>query len=80
MGLGLRWHAGCGRLPVMSHGEVLPDNTDEPRWHESVDAPDEEAPPEARMHSTSGEPALSKVPSITQSMLRDDEDDEPEPA
>ena len=64
----------------MSHGEVLPSNTDDPRLDESVDAPAAETPPEARMQATPGEPGLSKVPSITQSMLRDDEDDEPEPA
>ena len=63
----------------MSHGEVLPSNTDDPHLRESVEAPDEEAPPEARMHATSGEPGVSKVPSITQAMLRDDPDADTEP-
>ena len=58
----------------MSDGEVLPSNTQDPRFRRSVEAPDEEAPPEARMGATPGEPALSKVPSITQAMLKEDEE------
>ena len=65
----------------MSHGEVLPSNTDDPQFDSPVETPAEEAPPESRMAATPGEPGLSKVPSITQSMLRDDPDrgTEPEP-
>ena len=61
------------------HGEVLSSNTDDPRFREPTDAPDAEATPEARMASTPGEPALSKVPTITQTMLRDgDQPESPE--
>ena len=60
----------------MSHSEVLPSNTDDPRFHQAVEAPDEEAPPEARMDATPGEPAVSKVPSITQALLKEDEEAE----
>jgi hypothetical protein len=60
----------------MTHGEMLPSNADDPEWRASTDAPAEDAEPEARMHTTPGEPGLSKVPSITQSMLRDDDEDE----
>jgi hypothetical protein len=63
----------------MSHGEVLPDNTDEARMRDAREAPAEDTPPEARMATTPGEPGLSKVPSITQAMLRDDPDAEAEP-
>jgi hypothetical protein len=64
----------------MSHGEVLPSNTEDPNFDSPAETPAEEAPPEARMSTTSGEPGLSKVPSITQSMLREDPraDGEPE--
>ena len=63
----------------MSHGEVLPSNTDDPHLNASPEAPDEGARPETRMAATPGEPGLSKVPSITQSMLRDEPGAEPEP-
>jgi hypothetical protein len=63
----------------MSHGEVLPSNTDDPHFDSPAEMPAEEAPPEARMATTPGEPGLSKVPSITQSMLRDDADAVTEP-
>ena len=63
----------------MSHGEVLPSNTDDAHWRETVDAPAEDAPPDARMQATPGEPALSKVPSITPALLRDDPERDPEP-
>ena len=65
----------------MSHGEVLPDNTDDARFAPSDRAPAQDAPPEARMAATPGEPGLSKVPSITQAMLRvhPEHEDKPEP-
>jgi hypothetical protein len=62
----------------MSHGEVLPNNTDDPYFEAPAETPAEDTPPEARMATTSGEPGLSKVPSITQSMLREDPGAEPE--
>jgi hypothetical protein len=62
----------------MTHGEMLPSNADDPHWRASSDAPAEDADPEARMQATPGEPGLSKVPSITQAMLRDDARDERE--
>jgi hypothetical protein len=65
----------------MSHGEVLPDNTDDPKFRpsdRSDKAHAEDAEPQARMATTPGEPGLSKVPSITPAMLR--ERDEPQPA
>lgn len=63
----------------MSHGEVLPSNTDDAPLRDAREAPAEDTRPESRMATTSGEPGLSKVPSITQAMLRDDPDAEPEP-
>jgi hypothetical protein len=62
----------------MSHGEVLPSNTEDPHLRSSTEAAAEDTPPEARMATTAGEPGLSKVPSITQSMLREDPGAEPE--
>ena len=53
---------------------MLPSNVDEPDAGHPVEAPDEEAAPEARMRAVPGEPALSKVPSITQGMLRDEDE------
>jgi hypothetical protein len=61
----------------MSHGEVLPSNTDETPLRDAREVPAEETPPESRMATTPGEPGLSKVPSITQAMLRDDSEREP---
>ena len=61
---------------MMSHGEILPNNTDDPAFRSAPDAPAEDTQPEARMATTSGEPGLSKVPSITQSMLRDKDEAE----
>jgi hypothetical protein len=62
----------------MSHGEVLLSKEDDPRFRQPVEAPDEEATPEAGMGAIPGEPGLSKVPIITQSLLRDEDEERDE--
>jgi hypothetical protein len=60
----------------MKRRETLPSNEDENR-NSDIPMPDVQDPatPRERMRATSGEPAISKVPSITPRMLKDDEDD-----
>ena len=61
----------------MPRGKVLKSNVNDPRLNQPVEADaDDPASPSERMAATPGEPAVSKVPSITQRMVHDENNQE----
>ena len=63
----------------MKRKEILPSNAEaEPTRNVKMPEDEDVATPRERMRGTPGEPAISKVPSITQGMLKEEEEEEEE--